>query len=310
MAHEEMQSLARQCAAATGLTTLETLVIARTGPLRYKIYTIPKRNGEPRLICQPSKELKLLQYFFLRNILTKLPVHAAATAYEKGSSIKVNALAHKDSRVILKLDFKDFFGSIKMEDWVYYAKSVFPEWTEADLIFSSRVLFFGARTIQPRQLSIGAPTSPRLANALLFAFDKEMTIYCNNNRMIYTRYADDITISSKEFLDKTGVLEFISERLKLQRHPKLVLNGDKTQLYSRASRRRVTGITLANDGTLSLGRERKRLIRAIIHKHRSEPLDGDEVDRVRGLIAFARDVDPEFVTRLSGKYGDLDALLS
>jgi len=128
--------------------------------------------------------------------------------------------------------------------------------------------------------------------------------------MIYTRYADDITISSKEFLDKAGVLEFISGRLKSQRHPKLVLNGDKTQLYSRASRRRVTGITLANDGTLSLGRERKRLIRAIIHKHRSEPLDGDEVDRVRGLIAFARDVDPEFVTRLSGKYGDLDALLS
>ena len=305
---EEREPLARQCAAATGLTTSEVLVIARIGPLRYKLYTIPKRNGEPRLICQPSRELKVLQYFFLNRIFPKLVVHRAATAYERGSSIRANAAAHMESRVIFKMDFENFFNSITTEDWVSYARSVFPEWTDADYLFSSRVLFFGAKTVQPRYLSIGAPTSPRLANALLSNFDHEVSSYCEAHRMVYTRYADDITISSKEYLDRVDVLKFVTQRLKSQAHPKLTLSPLKTGLFSRASSRRVTGITLANDGTLSLGRERKRLIRAMMHRVLLGKLDVDELVRIRGLIAFARDIEPSFVASLSLKYGDLSGL--
>jgi hypothetical protein len=44
-------------------------------------------------------------------------VHAAATGYIKGQNILQNAQHHRDSRVILKLDFIDFFPSIKAHDW-------------------------------------------------------------------------------------------------------------------------------------------------------------------------------------------------
>jgi len=306
---EEREPLARQCAVATGLTTSEVLVIARIGPLRYKLYTIPKRNGQPRLICQPSKELKVLQYFFLNRILPSMAVHRAATAYEKGSSIRANAAAHVGSRVILKLDFENFFNSITADDWVSYARSTFPDWSEADYLFSSRVLFFGVKSVQPRYLSIGAPTSPRLANALLLEFDKEVSSFREARHMVYTRYTDDITISSQEYLDRNETLAFITKQLVLQKHPKLSLNITKTRLYSRASSRRITGITLANNGTLSLGRERKRLIRAMVHRGLLGKLDGNEQERIRGLIAFAKDVEPDFVARLSVRYGDLSALL-
>jgi hypothetical protein len=167
------------------------------------------------------------------------------------------------------------------------------------------VLFFGAGTVQPLYLSIGAPTSPRVANALLFQFDLGMSSFCNENGMIYTRYADDITISSDGFLDKGMVLGFIEGLLKVQAHPRLRLNAQKTALYSRASSRRVTGITLANDGTLSLGRDRKRLIRAMVHRAAHGELNNEERDRVRGLIAFAADVEPDFIARLEKKYGKL-----
>ena len=75
-------SLAYQCATTLGLTRTEVMEIARSAPMRYKIYTIPKRNGGDRLICQPSRELKTIQYYFLENILKNAPVHSCATAHD------------------------------------------------------------------------------------------------------------------------------------------------------------------------------------------------------------------------------------
>lgn len=109
MAPEERLSLIKRCALATGMTTSEVMSIAIKGPRRYKVYFIPKKSGGTRMICHPSRELKALQYVFLGDILKNLPIHSAATAYRKGFSIADNARLHARSRVLLKLDFSDFF---------------------------------------------------------------------------------------------------------------------------------------------------------------------------------------------------------
>ena len=41
----------------------------------YKTYTIPKKSGKLRTICQPSRKLKGLQSWILVNILNKLKGH-------------------------------------------------------------------------------------------------------------------------------------------------------------------------------------------------------------------------------------------
>jgi RNA-directed DNA polymerase len=144
MPPEAKHSLIRICALATGLTLNEVVSIAGIGPKRYKVYQIPKRSGGQRTICHPSRELKALQYVFLREILADLPVHEAATAYRRGSSIKENASRHLSSRIILKLDFENFFPSIKVADWAAYARAMLPHWTEQDIAFSTYVMFWGA----------------------------------------------------------------------------------------------------------------------------------------------------------------------
>jgi len=303
MSVEPKHSLIRTCALATGLTINEVVRIAGIGPKRYKIYQIPKRSGGQRTICHPSRELKALQYVFLRDILAQLPVHSAATAYKSGSSIKQNASRHLASRIILKLDFENFFHSIKVADWMAYAKATFPHWTAHDIEFSLFVMFWGAGGYKPVCLSIGAPTSPLVSNALMYQFDGVLSNFAAANGLVYTRYADDITISAEGRLDKDAIMAEIYSALDLIEYPRLKLNTAKTKLASKATSRRVTGLVLANDGSLSLGRERKRLISAMVHRAVRGLAEPDAIAHLRGLLAFANDVEPSFVAMLRKKYG-------
>jgi len=92
------------------------------------VYDIPKRDGGHRTIAQPSRELKSIQRFIMANCLHSLPVHPAATAYVRGTSIRDNATAHSKNNVILKLDFSSFSPSIKVKDWLYYTEAVGEKW--------------------------------------------------------------------------------------------------------------------------------------------------------------------------------------
>ena len=233
-----------------------------------------------------------------------MPIHEAATAYKTGSSIKENASRHLSSRIILKLDFENFFPSIKVADWVAYAKAMLPSWTEQDIDFSTYVMFWGAGGYQPVCLSIGAPTSPLLSNALMYQFDGVLWNYAALNGLVYTRYADDITISSEGNLDKSAVMAEINATIALIAYPRLKLNMAKTKLASKATSRRVTGLVLTNDGALSLGRDRKRLISAMVHHALTGKADAATTAHLAGLLSFANDVEPTFVASLRRKYGD------
>src|SRR6266446_5286765 len=102
-----------QAASRLALPIPFLLKLATTASHRYKTYTIPKRTGGTRTIHHPARELKLLQRWLLQNVLTALPVHTAATAYSKESSIRRNAEMHVANNYILRVDFHNFFPSLK-----------------------------------------------------------------------------------------------------------------------------------------------------------------------------------------------------
>jgi hypothetical protein len=299
----ENDNLLAQCARRLGLTRSEVLAIARTGPKRYKVYEIDKRDGGKRIICQPSRELKALQYFFLKEVLSDAPIHEAATAYKKGSSIKDNASIHRRSRVCLKLDFEKFFPSISVLDWKRFAELNYPNWTVQEFNFSALVMFWGAGGHYPICLSIGAPTSPHLSNMLMYKFDEKMDQYAIDNGLVYSRYADDITISSNGFLNVDEAISFVKASVQDVDGPKLVLNEKKTYVATKARARRVTGLILTNDGGVSLGRDRKRLISAMVHQASIGQLLPENWGNLHGLLGFAADVEPMFVSKLKKKYG-------
>ena len=85
----------------------ELLRLINSAPHRYKVFKIPKRKeGEFRTIAQPAKEVKALQYWVMRHVLSQFDVHPAATAYRKGLSIADNARPHTARSVSAEARFQ------------------------------------------------------------------------------------------------------------------------------------------------------------------------------------------------------------
>ena len=275
-----------------------------TAPYRYKKYRIPKKKpGEFRLIAQPSKEVKLLQRICLEELKKYLPIHDCAMAYEKNKSIKINAETHKSNSYLLKMDFKDFFPSIRPSDLLLVLESNKIILSEVDKRILSHLLFWKLRKNSPLRLSIGAPSSPFISNAIMYEFDTKVSEICKGFDVTYTRYADDLTFTT----NVKGVLIRVPDLIKLVLKelifPKIRLNNNKTVFSSKKHNRRITGLTISNDGNVSLGRRRKRLISSMVHKYSVNELDKEDVSKLRGLLAFSSDVEPEFIDRLIKKYG-------
>ena len=273
--------------------------MARKASKAYMQYRILKKNGEYRLIHHPSRPLKALQRWLLRNIISQWPVHNAAFAYRQNRGIKGNASSHVKSRYLLRMDFEDFFPSITSEDIDFYLKRK-PPGTE-DWIDEDRDLFLRIVCRQQR-LTIGAPTSPALSNALCYELDCRLTSRSSTENVVYTRYADDLFFSTvgKDILASFPPI-VIQEVKSLQCPANLKVNIAKTRHSSKKGRRRVTGLVLTSDGRISLGRSRKRYIRRQIHL--LNQLSLKERGQLAGLIAYAMSIEPGIIKALIQKFG-------
>lgn len=210
----------------------------------YRKFSIPKRSGGKRDIFAPHESLLLVQRWILVNILNRVELHVAAHGFRSGRSIKSNALAHVNSKCLLKLDLKDFFPSIPIS-WVI---NVFKE-----IGYAPNVAYYLASLCCYNGfLAQGAATSPALSNIILKSFDHRLTRLAEKCHLIYTRYADDLTFSGENIhtsFSKT-VENIVSEY-------GLKLNIEKTRLKIDHGSRVVTGVSIEN-GRLSVPSKFKR----------------------------------------------------
>ena len=286
------------------LTPPFLLKLAASASHRYKEYKIPKKTGGERTIHHPAREIKLLQYWLLRNLVVNLPVHPLATAYRKESSIRENAALHVANNYILRVDFNDFFHSLKGSDVVSVlaanrqrlADEVL---TDLDIRLTRQIV------CRLDCLTIGAPTSPVLSNAIMFEFDVRWSEMARTEDVTYSRYADDLYFSTNRPNVLESVLERLRESLRAQRAPTLTINDRKTSFSSRKRRRLAAGLVLTSDRKISIGRKKKRRLKALVNNLKRRQLPMEQMAHLRGWIAYLGSVEPAFVTALEKKY-DLD----
>jgi RNA-directed DNA polymerase len=276
-----------------------------TIPRRYKKYTIPKRGSDKlRLIAQPSQEVKFIQRLLIDKLRGSLKIHSAAMAYEKNVGIRANALRHVENKFLLKMDFKDFFPSVTPELLFAITDSQNIRFEPNERILLEHALFWKMTRRSKLRLSVGAPSSPFISNFVMSNFDSNMAAYCFARGIVYTRYADDITFTS----NTKGILFEIPDKVKLALKTdclgKIKVNSTKTVFASKATNRHVTGLVLTNESKLSVGRWRKREISSLIHKFKLSLLDTEETLRLKGLIAFAIHIEPDFIQRMKNKYSE------
>lgn len=232
----------------------------------YRQFEIGKSYGKKRVIEAPDDRLKYLQRK-IAPLLDQLyrartPVHG----FISGKSVKTNALAHLRKRYVLNVDLQNFFPTITENRII-------------GLFESLGVAPFVAKTVARLccynfHLPQGAPTSPLLSNMICFRLDKELLAYAKDIRCIYTRYADDITFSSRQPM--TGVFEgvipasghfnpeLLASRLRsIVANNGFAINPQKTHYADRNSRRTVTGLKI--NQLLNVDRLYVRNIRAALY---------------------------------------------
>ena len=153
----------------------------------YREFSVPKRTGGTRRILAPDDEFKELQRRILRRLLARLRAHPAVHGFERGRSIVTNALAHQGQEVVVRFDLVDFFGSTSDERVQRYFRRI--GWNRQAAKILTRLCTHEGGLPQ------GAPTSPRLSNLVNYRLDARLAGMANALGGVYTRYADDITLS-------------------------------------------------------------------------------------------------------------------
>jgi hypothetical protein len=277
------------------------LRIAGAASRSYKAYPVPKHDGTDRIIYQPSRALKSIQRMLVRSVVLKAPVHEAATAYKKGASIRENAELHRETSFTTRIDFSNFFPSFKRAEVRRFIEIT--NETFALGLDQKDVKFVLDICLRYDETAIGAPSSPSITNAIMFPFDVLMYEYCRERGLIYTRYADDMFISSNEKDRILGIENTIEEFLKEDGLPKLKINAAKTVHLSKKGHRSVTGLVITPDHKISLGRGRKRYIKSLVYQYFNGTISPENRGKLEGLLAFASDVEPSFLDRLNAKFG-------
>jgi len=197
-----------------------------------------------------------------------------------------NAQAHQNSKHILNVDIKSFFDSITTAQVANVFHSLGYSETGS--------LTLAALTTKDGAAPTGAPTSPMIANAILKLLDSQLAMFAGAQNVIYTRYADDLTFSSNEWIGD-GFAAFVAKHVEAHGFK---LNTEKTKFMGPGDRKEVTGL-VTNSG-LNTTKEWRNWARGYLHQVGSDPIkNAGEVERVRGVYGILRQLDPYKQKRLT-----------
>lgn len=216
---------------------------------KYYAFEIKKRNGDKRKIYAPNKPLKDIQRKLLL-ILTPIYEESAPKCvhgFRPKRSPLTNAQCHLSKRVVIKMDFENYFDNIS-------GGMVFRTLTGAPYHFTKDVAYAITNLCTYNgYLPQGSPASPILANMVTRSLDIKLMRKAQSSRSTYTRYADDLTISfsNRNMIEgwvdfKDGMLTATDSLSSLISSKSFLLNEEKTRIRKYFNRQIVGGIITNN----------------------------------------------------------------
>lgn len=221
---------------------------------RYNRILIPKKNGTDRVLNAPVPFLKMLQRCLNTALNIVFTPHYAAYGFVPNKSIAQNAQQHINRNFVFNVDLLDFFGNIQFKR-VKTVLELSPFNLNDELAFLIANLCCYDNTLPQ-----GAPTSPTLSNVVCQKLDRRLTKLSKKYYARYTRYADDITFSSrKDVFDE----KFVNDLCEIIEDENFKINPAKTRLQDYTERQVVTGLTV--NEKVNVSQNYVREVRAMLH---------------------------------------------
>lgn len=243
----------------------------------YKTFFVPKKPNGYRELHSPVRQLKYIQAWILRNILDKLQSSPSSTAFEKNCTIKANAEAHLGKSYVINSDVKDFFPSISAGK-VYAVFRSLGYTKEVCWALTGLVTHKGC-------LPQGSPSSPKIANLVCHRLDSRINGYCKKYNLTYTRYADDMSISTS---NRTHIKKTIRMIKAICHSEGFSLRDDKTAVMGRKKSKKITGLVISDE--VRIGRKKYRELRAMVHSALKSN-DHKKISYINGYMNFLKGTD-------------------
>ena len=276
----------------------------------YRTFHIPKKSGGLREINAPEPELMCalieLRTFFEQECVALY--HTSAYAYVQGRCTVDAVKKHQinNSRWFLKVDFHNFFGSTTKE----FTMNTLAQISPFNLIIGST----SGQEVLSRALDLcfldgglpqGTPISPMLTNLLMIPVDFKLSNRLrdfNGQQFVYTRYADDMLISSFQSFSAKEVQDLIREVLHDCGAP-YTFKEEKTRYGSRAGSNWNLGVMLNKDNNITVGHKNKKRFRAMLNSYVLDKKNGKnwelhDVQTLRGLLSYYTMIEKDYFEAL------------
>ena len=230
---------------------------------------IPKKDGSHRQIHAVTGKLKVLQTRTHNWLKKSYQPTRYATGFVPNKSIIDNAMIHRNKKVIISFDIKDFFPSISFARvlgmFKKYPFSFSNEWS----ITLAQICCLDELN---GSIAQGAVTSPYISNMLCRKLDKRLASLAVQQKMHFSRYADDMTFSTNKNISISDFIQYVEN---IVDDEGFSLNQKKTRVMMKHHRQVVTGI-IVNQG-LNVNRKYIMNTKALIHNCLKKGIDGQIV---------------------------------
>lgn len=311
-----------------GISYNRLLSMVNETSIYYKTFKLRKKTGGYRWISVPDEELKIIHRRLNKMIFEIIKPSISTQSFIKKSSIRTNAIIHANAKTCLNVDLYRFYESVSDKRIYGYLHGLgyHPNvaYTLAQLVtiklpkgywqevrqenrFKSKY-----KNQKPRVLPQGSPCSPFISNLILIKLDHRIKEACDRFKFSFSRYADDITISSKS----KDILA-LSTIKKIIRDEGFTVNINKVLYKRSSSRMEVTGLTI-NTGVYV----RKTLLKKIIshlyyckkfgvksHLNKIGSVKSNYKDWLLGNILFINSIEPTKAKILLQQFNEIDFLL-
>lgn len=307
---------------------------------QYHQFSIPKKSGGERLINAPSEELKSLQKslaILLLDCIDEInaknypdsqwskpklrkngdPDYAAEVlkikipnarvkqpslshGFVRERSILTNAIMHVGKKNILNIDLESFFDAFNFgRVRGFFIKNANFNLDPHIATVIAQIACFDNKLPQ------GSPCSPVITNLILHTLDIRLASLAKKYKCTYTRYADDITFSTRKSEFPSQIMRqnesgYVTGKLlknKIRRSG-FSINSSKTRIQYKSSRQDVTGLVVNKKPNVK--KEYWRLARAKCNQlfktgRFTTVKDGNEVEgnlhELEGQLNFIDQVD-------------------
>ena len=273
---------------------------------------VSTHERDKHIVHAPSNILKFFLRFLNTYVFNFFEVAPNVHSYTKNRNTLTAVSLHRNNRYFYQTDISKFFEHV---DKKIVSKTITERLGNAPITdlpeHHEKILEYVAYC---GYLPIGFSSSPSISNAALFDFDTKVSLYCGERGITYTRYSDDLILSSTDRGSLDNCEEVVSSILQSEFNPNASLNKAKTRRPRKGAKIKILGINIYPSGQLGVDKKIKKNLETLLYffindKNRYNNFLAtrfkNDPESASGYLNHINTIEPSFIDKLRKKYGNL-----